>query len=122
MQATNHVDELVAVYALGALPGADRIFVERHLQTCAECRALLRETVAAVAVLPMMVAPLEPPPALKSRLLTRVDASLALQRAAASAAPAGRVAQRARQPASRGVPDGADRDTPRTFIRRSVAP
>jgi anti-sigma-K factor RskA len=122
MQTINHVDDLIAVYALGALPGADRVLLERHLQTCAECRALLRETDAAVAALPAMVAPLEPSAALKSRLLARVDANIAPQEAAASTAPHGRAAQWARQPGSRRAPSGANRDTQWAVIRRKVAP
>jgi anti-sigma-K factor RskA len=122
MQNIDHVDALIAVYALGALPGADRVFVERHLQTCAECRELLRETDAAVAALPMMVAPLEPSAGLKTRLLARMDASLAPQQAAVSSAPVGRVAQWANQPANGPAPDGVKRDTQWAVIRRMVAP
>ncbi len=60
---------LTAGYALDALDDDDRREFERHLLTCATCRAEvdeLRETVGALA---LAVDPVEPPPALRERIL-----------------------------------------------------
>jgi anti-sigma-K factor RskA len=68
--------ELAAdVYALGALDGAELAEFEAHLATgCAICAARLRETREALAVMPRALPPVPPPPALRARVLERIDA------------------------------------------------
>jgi anti-sigma-K factor RskA len=64
--------ELLEAYALGALEADERTAVERHLETCADCRALADELVDTAHKLPLALAavsPLRPPAALKGRLL-----------------------------------------------------
>jgi hypothetical protein len=64
--------ELLEAYALGALEDDERTAVERHLETCADCRALAAELVETAHNLPLAlgaVSPLRPPAALKAQLL-----------------------------------------------------
>jgi hypothetical protein len=64
--------EMLEAYALGALDDDERGAVERHLRTCADCRALAAELVETAHELPLAVgavSPLRPPTALKARLL-----------------------------------------------------
>jgi Putative zinc-finger/Anti-sigma-K factor rskA len=64
--------ELLEAYALGALEEDERAAVERHLETCADCRALAAELVETAHKLPLAlgaVSPRRPPVALKARLL-----------------------------------------------------
>jgi len=67
--------ELADVYALGALEGEELTQFEAHLATgCALCPARLRETREALTALPTSLPPVPPPPALRARVLERVDA------------------------------------------------
>lgn len=64
--------ELLEAYALGALEDDERMAVERHLEACEECRLLAAELVETAHKLPLALAaasPLQPPAALKTRLL-----------------------------------------------------
>jgi anti-sigma-K factor RskA len=66
--------DLLAACALDALPPDDTRAVETHLATCAECRAelaALRETAAGLAT---GVEAVEPPAALKSRIMRSIEA------------------------------------------------
>jgi anti-sigma-K factor RskA len=69
-------DELVAVYAVGALDGEDLVRFEAHLAAgCARCEATLRESDEALARL-AVAGPREIPPAhVKQALLARLDAT-----------------------------------------------
>lgn len=62
-------DELVAGYALDALSGDDRRRVEQHLATCVECRTTLGELRRVSAGIGLSVEPIEPPDALRARVL-----------------------------------------------------
>jgi hypothetical protein len=67
--------ELLEAYALGALEDDERTAVERHLETCADCRALAAELVETANELPLAlgaVSPLRPPPGLKAQVLRQV--------------------------------------------------
>jgi hypothetical protein len=67
--------EMLEAYALGALERDEQAAVERHLETCADCRALAAEFSETPNELPFAVAavsPLRPPAALKARLLGQV--------------------------------------------------
>jgi anti-sigma-K factor RskA len=60
---------LTAGYALDALDADDRRDFERHLETCATCRAELDELRETVGALALGTDPIEPPPALRERIL-----------------------------------------------------
>ncbi|MFN2467506.1 MAG: anti-sigma factor domain-containing protein [Gaiellaceae bacterium] len=66
-----HDHELVAAYVLYALRPDEREAVERHLETCAECRAEAEELTGAASALALLADPVEPPAALRSGLLER---------------------------------------------------
>ena len=66
-----HDHELVAAYVLHALRPDDREAVERHLETCAECRAEAEELAGAASALALLADPVEPPAGLRSGLLER---------------------------------------------------
>jgi anti-sigma-K factor RskA len=78
--------ESLGAYALGALSDAEARGVERHLESCQECRADLDWLRAAVDALPASVTQIEPPPELKQRVMQIVEAEAALLRAAGHAA------------------------------------
>jgi len=69
-------DELAA-YLLGALEPAEAAELERHLAGCEECRTELEWLRPAVQVLPESVERLEPPPALRVRIMGEVEAHAA---------------------------------------------
>jgi anti-sigma-K factor RskA len=66
--------DLSGGYALGALSEAEQRAFEAHLQTCADCAAEVREFAAVAAGLPYAVPQVEPPPALRERVLQGVAA------------------------------------------------
>lgn len=74
--------EALGAYALGALSDTEAARVERHLSECHECRAELDWLRGGVEVLPASVAPVEPPPELKGRLMAIVESEAELLRAA----------------------------------------
>lgn len=84
-------DELAA-FMLGALePEEERVFVE-HLGGCEHCQARERWLRASVDVLPSSVEQLEPPPALRERLVDVVRREAGVQHEAARPLPASRSA------------------------------
>lgn len=85
MSSTDSFEELVPMYALGALPADERKVLEAHLKECASCRRVYREQLQAVNMLPQLADLIQPSPDLKRKLFARVDADLA--QAAASAQP-----------------------------------
>jgi anti-sigma factor RsiW len=74
--------ESLGAYALGALPDLEGERVRNHLADCRQCRAELEGLRAAVDALPASVPQIDPPPALKSRLMEIVEAEADLLRAA----------------------------------------
>jgi anti-sigma factor ChrR (cupin superfamily) len=65
---------LAALYALGALEGAEARDFERHVAGgCEACAAELREFLAVAADLALAAPPAEPPPDLRERLLSLVS-------------------------------------------------
>lgn len=66
--------EMLAEYALGALDAGEANALEAHLATCADCRAELASWRDTAAVLAYSVPLVEPPTALRSRLLESVSA------------------------------------------------
>ncbi len=61
--------DLAGAYALGALDAADRAAFERHLPTCAQCQQLVADARIVAAALPHTVTPMEPPAALRNRIM-----------------------------------------------------
>src|SRR5690348_14025545 len=89
MMDTDH-DELrdsAGPWVLGALDDDEAWRFSAHLDVCESCREEVERLRVAVAALPLAAPPVEPPPALKARLMNIVQAE-AEERRAASAAPA----------------------------------
>ena len=61
------------VYALGALTGAERAAFEAHLASCASCTADVRALSAVAATLAHAVPQIDPPAALRERVLASVS-------------------------------------------------
>lgn len=78
--------ESLGAYVLGALPDAESAQVERHLASCRECQAEVEWLRVAADALPASVPQIDPPPALKDRVMGIVDAEAELLRAAGQAA------------------------------------
>lgn len=68
-----HVDELIDLYALGALEPNEQAAVDEHLDECARCRAQLVEAKQLVALLAWTPDQFDPPPDLRDRLMRRVQ-------------------------------------------------
>lgn len=80
------IEELAGAYALGALPEEERAAGSAHLESC-DKHPEMRELKAAAASLALAAPEIDPPPALKSRLMEAVRAESAPQRAPISVAP-----------------------------------
>jgi len=65
--------EALGAYALRSLPEDEAERVRRHLEQCPACRAELDRLRVAVEALPASVEQIEPPPELKSRLMSIVE-------------------------------------------------
>ncbi|HKG35864.1 MAG TPA: anti-sigma factor [Solirubrobacterales bacterium] len=63
----------LAAYALGSLPPAEAEALEHHLETCEGCRERLHWLSPAVGALAESAPPVEPPAALKLRIMAEVD-------------------------------------------------
>lgn len=95
-----HVDDLVDAYALGALEPDEVDAVERHLEGCESCRALLEESRRSAEAL-LDIAPRVPlPPSLRARVMERIAAEIR----ASSSAPGGSTTTPA-APAAHGTPE-----------------
>jgi anti-sigma factor RsiW len=81
----------LAAYLLDALPGDEARRFERHMDGCARCQERARWLRGSVEILPTAVDQLEPPPALRERLMETVRAE-----AAADSLPARRPRRRRR--------------------------
>ncbi|HEX8493822.1 MAG TPA: anti-sigma factor [Pyrinomonadaceae bacterium] len=64
--------EMLAEHALGALDAGEARALESHLATCADCRAELAQWLDTSAALAYSAPRVEPPPALRSRLLESI--------------------------------------------------
>jgi anti-sigma-K factor RskA len=74
--------EDIAPYLLGALDAADAERFERHLAGCELCRTDLERLRPAARALPPTAEPVEPPPALKKRVMAEVERDAARRRQA----------------------------------------
>lgn len=72
-ESTDHVDDLLAAYALDAVDDADRARVEAHLDGCATCRREVEELREASVALSDGF-DVAPPPQVRQRLLEQVAA------------------------------------------------
>jgi len=99
---SNHEEFAAALagYALDALDGAERLALEAHLPTCAQCQAELAELRRVSAALGGAVVPVPPPPALKAKVLAHATA----QRQAPQAPEAGAQSRFLRRPAAAPTP------------------
>lgn len=75
-------EEDLDLYVLGALDADERRAVDSHIANCFECAAKLAEAHGRVAMLALSAPRVEPPPAVKARLMQQIRA------AGAAAAPA----------------------------------
>lgn len=84
---STHVDDVLDAYALGALEPDEVGSVEAHLEGCARCRALEAAARRTSEALLASVPQVEPPPALRGKVLARIRAEASQAGAARSAAP-----------------------------------
>ncbi|MCC6314879.1 MAG: zf-HC2 domain-containing protein [Thermomicrobiales bacterium] len=71
--ADDHVEDLAAAYALGALDGAERDLVEFHIRFCPRCAAAVERDLRATSMLPfMVVGRAVPAPDVKAALFARI--------------------------------------------------
>lgn len=82
-----HWDDELAAFALDALEESEREDVVRHVAGCDRCAERLRWLGPAIDVIPATVAPQEPPPELRARLMEIVEREGAATPASAPAAP-----------------------------------
>jgi anti-sigma factor RsiW len=66
--------EQTGVYLLRALPIPERIRFEAHLAVCAKCAAEVHALELSIEALGRSVSPVEPPPAVRQRVLRSVAA------------------------------------------------
>jgi anti-sigma-K factor RskA len=85
-------DELAA-YMLGSLESGEEAAFEEHLASCQRCQARERWLRASVDVLPSSVEQIEPPPALRDRLMDTVRAEAGVSQDAARPRPSARPAR-----------------------------
>jgi anti-sigma-K factor RskA len=80
------IEDLAGAYALGALPEDERADVSAHLESC-DKHPEMGELQMAAASLALAAPEIDPPPALKSRLMDAIRAESPRQRAPISSAP-----------------------------------
>ena len=68
----SELKELVAAYALGALPPVDEAAIRSHILTCDECLAQADSYAAVASSLLLTVEPEAPPPGFADRIMARV--------------------------------------------------
>ena len=76
-----HVDELIDLYALGALEPHEQAAVDEHLDECLRCREQLEEAKRLVLLLAYTPDQHEPPPQLRGRVMRRVQHLQRVERA-----------------------------------------
>jgi anti-sigma-K factor RskA len=92
--------DAVGSYLLGALPDDERDGFLAHLENCAVCRRDVEELQIAAEALPLSVAPVAPPAALKDRIMSVVESEAELLAAASedvAVPPRRRVPERPRR-------------------------
>ena len=71
--STEHVDELIDLYALGALEPGEQAAVDEHLDECARCRMLLDEAKRLVLMLAWTPEQHDPPAGLQRKVMRRIE-------------------------------------------------
>jgi anti-sigma-K factor RskA len=71
-------EDSAGAYVLGAMAHEERERFERHLETCPACRQEVEELQPAADALPMASPPMQPPTALKDRIMAEVEREAAL--------------------------------------------
>src|SRR5204862_7952610 len=66
----DRLHESAGLYVLGALEPTDRTEFEQHLRSCAECTAEVRALAGVASALPHAVPLIDPPPALRHRVMS----------------------------------------------------
>jgi len=66
-----HIDELIDLYALGALEPAEQFAVDEHLDECPRCRERLAEAKQVVMLLAWTPDQHDPPPSLRNNVMRR---------------------------------------------------
>jgi anti-sigma-K factor RskA len=74
--------DAAGAYVLGAMSAAERRDFEAHLAGCRRCRDEVEDLRPAAEALPMASPPMQPPPALKDRVIAEVEREAELLRAA----------------------------------------
>jgi len=74
MDLQEHVNDLIAAYALNCLDDTDTVQVAEHLAACALCRDELRDYQALVELLPLAAPDADPPARVKQGLMDRIQA------------------------------------------------
>ena len=69
MTGHEQYEDLAGAYALDALDAAERAAFEQHLPTCAECQQLVADGRLVADALALTVTPMEPPAALRNRIM-----------------------------------------------------
>ena len=125
---SNHEEFAAALagYAIDALDGAERLALEAHLPTCAQCQAELAELRRVAAALGGAVVAVPPPPALKAKVLAQATA----QKQAPQTPQAGAPSRFLRRPAASPPPPAPTTSTApttpgrlvRVRVRRSRSP
>ena len=72
MSAHEQFADDLALYALGALQGDERAALEKHLETCADCRRELDQLRGDMALMAMSAAGPKPPQRSKQRLMSAI--------------------------------------------------
>lgn len=86
MISCQDADVLAAALSVGSIDAGDQVVLQQHVAECAECRRLAGEYMEAAALLPLALAPLQPSPELRGRLMRAVYAEAGRARAVAPAA------------------------------------
>ncbi len=68
------IEELAGAYVLDAVTPEEREEIEAHLDSCPHCIQLIKELRATMDLLPLSVSQVNPPPQLKRRVLSAVQA------------------------------------------------
>jgi anti-sigma-K factor RskA len=82
MSDHSHWADSIGAYVLGALPPEELDAFQAHLRDCPQCRRDVDELRVAADALPVSVAPVAPPPALKGRIMAVVESEAELLAAA----------------------------------------
>jgi hypothetical protein len=87
MTGHDEIRDMIGAVALGAATDAEATLVERHAATCHECRAELDGLRAAASTLALDVPQVDPPPALKRKVMAAVRDDAARRRPADAPRP-----------------------------------